>query len=66
MKRLRDIRDRLDALVVYPAQEVIRGRLRLEADPNDELADFAPFARDQAQKLHAVISEMKRRDGGGV
>jgi hypothetical protein len=62
----RELLRRLRASEPYPAQAVVAGRLRLEANPDDQLSDLEPFARDQARKLHAVISEMKRRDGGGV
>lgn len=60
----RDLLRRLGALAPYPAQDVVRGRERLEADANDPLDDLAPFARNEARKLHATVEEMKRRSGG--
>lgn len=62
----RELLRRLKATEPYPAQAVVAGRHRLEADPDDPLNDLTPYARDQAKLLHAVITEMKRRDGGGV
>lgn len=61
----RELLRRLNALKPYPSQEVIRGRLRLEANPDDQLADFEPYAADQARRLYACIQEMIRVSGGG-
>lgn len=61
----RDLLKRVDALRVYPAQEVVAGRVRLEADPDDPLDDLTPFARDEARKLYLLIREMERVSAGG-
>ncbi|MBM3559788.1 MAG: hypothetical protein FJX53_07950 [Alphaproteobacteria bacterium] len=61
----RELLRRLKATEPYPAQAVIAGRLRLEANPDDPLDDLEPYAADQARRLYATIQEMIRVSGGG-